>query len=144
MNYLTTVNIVKDQARRETLYNAVDVRTGGDITRKLAHTHATKYADARKEVLFKLLGEEIDKDQFAKLTDDQKKTLLTRLVALTAGGYDMDVPTFQTSFRTEIAKEDFTGTEDEFEKKLITNFDGKATEQLKKILEKRLDSATIG
>jgi len=56
----------------------------------------------------------------------------------------MDAATFQTSFRTEIAKEDFSGTEDEFEKQLLTNFDVKAEEKLKKILTDRLDSASIG
>ncbi len=141
MNYLTTVNIVKDQARRETLYNAVDVRTGSQITRQLANVHATKYDDTKKKVLLKLMEETVGKESFDKLSDDQKDDCLTALVTT---GYDMDVPTFQTSFRTEIAKEDFTGTEDEFEKKLITNLDGKAEEQLQKILEKRLDSATIG
>ncbi len=66
-----------------TEYDAINTRSGNHVNTLLAHTHATKYADARKEVLFKLLGEEIAKDQFAKFTDDQKKTLLTRLVALT-------------------------------------------------------------
>ena len=141
MNYLTSVNITKDSARRETLYNAVDVRTGGQITRQLAHIHTTKYKDTKKQVLLKLMEETVGKEAFDKLSDKQKDACLASLVTT---GYDMDAPTFQTSFRTEIAKEDFTGTEDEFEKKLITNLDGKAAEQLQKILEKRLDSANIG
>jgi len=85
ITYFASTDIVKNQARRQAQYDAINLRSGNHVNTLLAHTHATKYADARKEVLFKLLGEEIAKDQFAKFTDDQKKTLLTRLVALTAG-----------------------------------------------------------
>lgn len=135
---------VLDSTALQTEYDTINTRSGNHINTLLAHTHATKYADARKEVIFKLLGEEIAKDQFAKLTDDQKNTLLTRLVALTAGGYDMDIPTFQTSFKTEMTKDEFLGTPKDFEDQLLKDLDAKSQEKLKKILTDRLESATIG
>jgi len=91
-----------------------------------------------------LLGEEIAKDQFAKFTEDQKKTLLTRLVALTAGGYDMNSTDFEMSFRAEVTKDEFFGTAKEFEDQLLKDLDIKAVEKLKKILTDRLETATIG
>ncbi len=128
----------------QTEYDAINTRSGNHVNTLLAHTHATKYAEARKEVLFKLFGEEIAKDQFAKLTDDQKNTLLTRLISLTAGGYDMDAPTFQASFKTEMTKDEFFGTPKDFEDQLLKDLDAKSQEKLKKILTDRLESATIG
>lgn len=123
-----------------TAYDAINIRTGGQIDRQLGHLYTTKYGEVKKAVLLKLL-EDINKAAFDKLSDKQKDDFVKNLVTT---GYDLDIPSFQTVFRDEITKDDFSGTEEEFEKHLLQNFDTKGEEKLKKILEDRLDSTQIG
>ena len=148
IKYLTNVkkilytpkDIIAHGTALEGLYDTINTSSG--IDGQLTHIHSIKYEKIKKEVIFKLL-EENNKSQFEKLNDKQKDVLFERINGI-LWWYNIDDVAFHAEFKKETTKEDFLGTNSEFEQLLLQNFDTKWGDVLKKILEDRLDQNNIG